>query len=172
MNAFSDIDALIRCGARVSLSLARRDGGSVGFMGRDAYPFGTVLDFTVCVPRRSRRIRSSGGFTGTTICQGGASADTVGFGDSADIYSCPVDTGEICLDGSGLFYYDFELTTPLGKVRTNQDGSVTDGSPDAAASGLPEDSRRTGAFRGGRMYQIFPDRFGDRREEIYFSVRS
>lgn len=176
MNAFSDIDALIRCGARVSLSLARRDGGSVGFMGRDAYPFGTVLDFTVCVPRAfsvdSVVMRL---YRDDDMSRRELPLTLSGFGDSADIYSCPVDTGEICLDGSGLFYYDFELTTPLGKVRTNQDGSVTDGSPDSRQLLVyPKDYTVPERFAGGMMYQIFPDRFaagGKRytsREELTF----
>lgn len=74
------------------------------------------------------------------------------------------------MTGSGLFYYDFELTTPLGKVRTNQDGSVTDGSPDSRQLLVyPKDYTVPERFAGGMMYQIFPDRFATGREEIYFA---
>ena len=86
------------------------------------------------------------------------------FADAGDVFSVTLTLRELCLDGSGLFYYTFGLETPYGMLYTARDGSIT---PDRAGvsntqmtvyeSGYDTPSR----FAGGIMYQIFVDRFSD-----------
>lgn len=80
-----------------------------------------------------------------------------------DIYESALATGELVPEGgSGLFYFTFGVETPYGRLYVNRDGTLTADLTAADRTQLSvfaENFHTPDRFKGGMMYQIFPDRF-------------
>lgn len=105
------------------------------------------------------------------------------FADAYDVYETTLELASICAangtdstaNPSGLFYYTFGLETPWGALYTGRDGSVTPDRCGVCCEQLliyDKDFTTPDKFRGGMMYQIFPDRFSDGGKKCSISGKS
>lgn len=132
--------------------------------GSNAFECGDTLTLTVRVPRvycASAALLKL--YRDDDMSNHDLPMELTGFGDADDIFSLTVDTAGICLDGkSGLFYHTVELDTPWGLLYTRRNGSLTCDrcGVDCTQLTIYEQGFSTpDRFKGGMMYQIFPDRF-------------
>lgn len=70
---------------------------------------------------------------------------------------------EYSFDEAGLYFYHFEYDTPFGRgkifLHSSGMGQMCDGGREWQQTVYPADFRTPECFKGGVMYQIFPDRF-------------
>ncbi len=155
---FKQIDA--QCKIKVRKYVSGRDESDFG-----AFRCGDIIEFCIDVPRRfgvvGVRLRiAKDGDPDRDIELLRSRADSL-----TDIFTCSVDTGELCRDAScGLFYYEFLFLrgpdTLFGGTINNKDIELSE-KPCGRFRLLisKKDYNTPVAFGRGVMYQIFTDRF-------------
>ena len=143
-----------------------------------AFPCGDTLTFTLRVPRvfcatgAVMALYSDSDMSDRDIAAKNVEpddelrSDEVGYFPAYDSFSVRIDTKSL---GEGLFYHTFGVDTVYGRLWMQTDGTFTDDRAAASRTQLTvyaADFHTPDRFKGGMIYQIFPDRFAKSGREI------
>ncbi|MCI8388703.1 MAG: glycoside hydrolase family 13 protein [Clostridiales bacterium] len=160
MLVYNSYEELANIGSRVRIEKRTRDGitSSCAFSDDDTLTLMVRVPRVYCAAAARLHLYRDDDMTNHSY-----DMPFVDFAEADDIFELTLVLHDICIgDDGGLFYYTVGLDTPIGELYTRRNGTLT---PDRCGvdctqltvykHGFSTPDR----FKGGMMYQIFPDRF-------------